>query len=60
MKKNTKNIFSSGSFSAYEDFCREKGQENDDYKCNGCGIDPIIGPRFHCSSIECEDDFDLC
>lgn len=23
-------------------------------------MDPIEGPRYHCSSLMCEDDYDLC
>ena len=31
--------------------------EDDYYHCNGCGVEPILGVRWHCDTC---DDFDLC
>ncbi|KDQ53933.1 hypothetical protein JAAARDRAFT_38908 [Jaapia argillacea MUCL 33604] len=30
------------------------------FYCDGCRMDPIKGPRFHCLDSACNDNFDLC
>lgn len=30
------------------------------YSCNGCGMEPIVGVRYHCPDLGCNDDYDLC
>ncbi|KDQ53941.1 hypothetical protein JAAARDRAFT_61029 [Jaapia argillacea MUCL 33604] len=30
------------------------------YGCDGCGMTPIKGPRFHCLDSSCGDSYDLC
>ncbi|KAJ1300138.1 hypothetical protein OPQ81_011891 [Rhizoctonia solani] len=36
-----------------------RGPVHEGWRCDGCGADPIIGPRYHCLSPHCLD-YDLC
>ncbi|KDN34646.1 hypothetical protein RSAG8_12271, partial [Rhizoctonia solani AG-8 WAC10335] len=38
---------------------RPQGVVHEGWRCDGCGTDPIIGPRYHCLSSHCPD-YDLC
>ncbi|KAF8597839.1 cysteine proteinase [Ceratobasidium sp. AG-I] len=36
-----------------------RGPVHEGWRCDACGADPIIGPRYHCLSADCAD-YDLC
>ena len=39
---------------------QKKDTIHEDYKCDDCQMEPIVGVRYHCSDKDCKDDFDLC
>ncbi|KAG9088778.1 hypothetical protein FRC07_012473 [Ceratobasidium sp. 392] len=35
------------------------GAVHEGWRCDGCGVSPIVGPRYHCLDAGCPD-YDLC